>query len=142
KKKRSYLNFVATIEKDQALQQLLINDTFDKTLNWLSDMIPLKRIYDFVLLYYLLRKSSITFDQAKREITKWVQSVKDDSVYHAMEYLNQNYFDSSQKKRFPNLVTLQDGILVRTKEFETLLTDNDFSTYILDVIEYGLFRYE
>src|SRR5699024_5818234 len=96
------------------------------TLNWLSSMLPLKRIYDFVLLYHLIDESSITKQQAKIEITKWVQDVKDDSIQHAMEFINQDYFDSSQKKRFPKLVNLQDNVLTRTINFETLLANHDY----------------
>src|SRR5699024_8839095 len=117
------LGFVAKVEKEPDLKKLLVDETFEKTLEWLSGMIPLKRIYDFVLLNYLIDHTSVTFDQAKIETEKWVQKIDDDSVHHAMEYLNQSFFDNTQKKRIPKLADLTDGQLIRTQDFEQLLAN-------------------
>ncbi|WP_077325322.1 DEAD/DEAH box helicase [Virgibacillus siamensis] len=141
-KEKSYLNFVAKVEKDQQLQQLLANEPFEKALKWLSSMLPLKRIYDFVILNYLFEQPTITIDEAEQEILKWVKNVDEDSVYHAIEFLNQNFFDNTQKKRIPKLANLQGERLLRTNSFEQLLTNPSYKKYLIDVIEYGLFRYE
>src|SRR5699024_7609329 len=52
-KEQSYLNFVAKIEKDEQLKLLLTNENFEKVLKWLSGILPIKRINEFVLLNYL-----------------------------------------------------------------------------------------
>lgn len=141
-KEQSYLGFVAKVEKDQQLKQLLTDDTFNKTLKWLSSMIPLKRIYEFALLNYLKDHYSATFKQVKVEIEKWVKNVDDDSVHHTMEFLNQDYFDKMQKKRITKLINITNELVIRTPEFELLLANPTYKRYISDVIEYGLFRYE
>ncbi|MFC4559736.1 DEAD/DEAH box helicase [Virgibacillus kekensis] len=142
KKEKSYLNFVAKVEKDQQIKQLLANETFEKALKWLSSMLPLKRIYDFVMLNYLLENQSITFNEAKLEILKWIKTVDDVSVDHAMEYLNQNFFDDTQKKRTPKLANLNGERLSKSLTFDELLRNPPYRRYIKDVIEYGMFRYE
>ncbi|SDQ91939.1 DEAD/DEAH box helicase [Virgibacillus salinus] len=141
-KEKSYLNFVAKVEKDQQLNQLLANETFEKTLKWLSGMLPLKRIYDFIIINYLIENQSITFDQAKHEILKWVKKIDDDSTYHAMEFLNQNFFDDTQKNRTPKLAKLDGEQLSRTVAFEELLANPNYARYLIDLVDYGLFRYE
>ncbi|WP_281355656.1 DUF3427 domain-containing protein [Virgibacillus ihumii] len=141
-KEKSYLNFVAKVEKDQQLQQLLANETFEKALKWLSSMLPLKRIYDFVILNHLFEQPVVTIDEAEQEILKWVKNVDKDSVYHAMEFLNQNFFDDTQKKRTPKLANLNDERLVRSDSFDQLLKNPTYKKYLHDVIEYGLFRYD
>ncbi|MGY0694954.1 DEAD/DEAH box helicase [Virgibacillus sp. FSP13] len=141
-KEKSYLRFIAKVEKDQQIKQLLVNESFENTLKWLSGMMPLKRIYEFVILNYLFDHSGVTFDQARTEIKKWVLKVDNDSVLHCMEYLNQDFFDNTQKKRIPKLANLTDGILNRTQVFEQLLANSSYKRYLLDVVDYGLFRYE
>ncbi|ALX49643.1 DUF3427 domain-containing protein [Lentibacillus amyloliquefaciens] len=141
-KEKSYLNFVAKVEKDQQLQQLLAYESFEKVLKWLSSMLPLKRIYDFIILNYLLEHPSVTIDEVEQEILKWVEMVDEDSVFHAMEFLNQKFFDDTQKKRVPKLANLHGERLTRSHLFEQLLANPNYKRYLYDVIEYGLFRYE
>lgn len=138
----TYLNFVSKVEKNDHLKKLLADEHFEKTLKWLSGMVPLKRIYEFVLLHHLLTHVSATFEESKKAILKWVQEVDDDSVSHAMECLNQDYFDPGQKRRTPKLVSLANRKLTRTETMEQLLSHPEYTNYIEDVIDYGLFRYE
>ncbi|MCH1960065.1 DUF3427 domain-containing protein [Romboutsia hominis] len=56
------------------------------------------------MLKYLLKHDSITLEKAKSEILKHIKSVDDDSVLHAFEYLNQDYYDSAQVKSKLKLV--------------------------------------
>lgn len=141
-KEQSYLNFVAKIEKDEQLKLLLTNENFEKVLKWLSGILPIKRINEFVLLNYLIDYPNATFEEIKKEIEKWVEKVDVDSVHHTMETLNQDYFDKMQKKRIPKLVNLSKNEVNRTSLFDQLLANNTCKKYISDVIEYGLFRYE
>lgn len=141
-KEQSYLGFIAKIEKDEHLKLLLTNEKFEKTLKWLSRMLPIKRINEFVLLNYLIRNFSATFADLKSEIEKWVERVDDDSIWHTMETLNQDYHDEREKKRWPKLVDLLGEKVMRTPIFDRLLSDPIYKQYLTDVIEYGLFRYE
>ncbi|MFC0524704.1 DUF3427 domain-containing protein [Pontibacillus salicampi] len=138
----SYLHFVGKVEKDEVTKTLLANTIFEDTIKSLSGMLPLKRVYEFVLLRHLLLHQSITTEMAKDEILKVIEDVDYDSILHAMENLNQDYFDSGQKKRNPLLVHFDGNQLTRSETFEHLLQQSEYRNHIKEVLDYGIFRYE
>lgn len=141
-KEKSYLHFVAKVEKDDYLKRLLLNETFESILKELSSKLPLKRVYEFVILKYLLQHKVITIQIARREILKHIKQVDDDSVLHAFETLNQDYYDSVQKKTKQRLIIFKDYKATKTLEFEKVLMDKEYYNFINDVISYGINRYE
>jgi superfamily II DNA or RNA helicase/HKD family nuclease len=141
-KEKSYLQFVAKVEKDNKLKELLLDTNFESALKELSSKLPLKRIYEFVILKTLLETNEITLEDAKKEILKYVERVDDDSIIHAFENLNQNYYDSMQKKGKLQLCTYENNKLVKTEPFKGILEKEQFRIYVEDCIMYGIFRYE
>ncbi|QAS52105.1 DEAD/DEAH box helicase [Halobacillus litoralis] len=141
-KDQTYVNFVAKAEKDDQLKLLLADDLFESTLKWLSKMLPIKRPYDLIIVHYLLKEKTVSFQQAKREILKWVKAVPDESVFHALRFLNQEFFDTREKNSIPKLYVWSGETLSRTDVLEELLSHPVYYDYFVDVIEYGLFRYE
>ncbi|RIW30695.1 DUF3427 domain-containing protein [Bacillus salacetis] len=141
-KEKSYLQFVAKVEKDDGLKKLLVNDTFESILKELSSKVPLIRIYEFIILRYLMDNKEITLQSAKHEILKIVEGVEEDSILHAFEYLNQDYYDSVQKRTKQKLVEHLGGRLVKTSAFKATLANDDYYNFIDDVLNYGIFRYE
>lgn len=141
-KEKSYLHFIAKVEKDDALKKLLLNEDFESTLRELSSKLPLKRVHEYVMIRYLLDHDSIDLEKAKKQISKVVKSVDEDTVIHAFECLNQNYYDSFQVKTKPKMFHYSNGKLVKTDVFVKLLAQVEFQKYIVDIISYGIFRYE
>ncbi|MCM3569800.1 DEAD/DEAH box helicase [Neobacillus mesonae] len=141
-REKTYLQFVAKIEKDDQLKGLLLNEEFEGTLKELSSKLPLKRIYEFVIIRYLLEHDEINLETATHQILKLIHDVDDDSVLHAFETLNQNYYDSVQLKNKPKLVQYSRNKLIKTALFGRLLENEDYRKFIEDIINYGIFRYE
>lgn len=141
-KEKTYLGFVAKVEKDDRLKKLLENLNFEKILKELSTKLPIKRIYEYCIMKYLLSHESINLEQAKNEIHKYMESVNEESIHHSFRYLNQNYYDSGQLERTMKCVKLYEDVLYRTDEFTKIIFDKDFRSYIEDVINYGIVRYE
>ncbi|WP_342042080.1 DEAD/DEAH box helicase [Bacillus sp. OTU2372] len=141
-REKTYLQFVAKVEKDDYLKKLLQNEDFEGTLKELSSKLSIKRIYEFVIIRYLLDHEEINLDIAKHQILKMVSNVDDDSVFHAFECLNQNYYDSVQIKNKPKLVHYINGKLIKTPLFKAVLENEDYRRFIEDIITYGIFRYE
>ena len=138
----TYLGYVAKIERDEKLKKLLLNDDFEKILKDLSGNLPLKRINEFVILKYLLSNSSISFETAKNEILKYINYIDDDSIIHAFECLNHQYYDESSKKRKVKLIRYENGELFISDEFKNIIFNQEFKKYVEDVINYGIIRYE
>ncbi|MBU8916019.1 DEAD/DEAH box helicase [Bacillus sp. FJAT-29953] len=141
-REKTYLSFVAKVEKDEHLKSLLLNESLEGILKELSSKLPLKRIYEFVIIRYLLEHEEIDLETAKYQILKMINSVDDDSILHAFECLNQNYYDSGQIKNKPKLVHYSNDKLARTPLFKEVLENETYRKYIEDIITYGIFRYE
>ncbi|RKL66481.1 DNA repair helicase [Salipaludibacillus neizhouensis] len=141
-KEKTYLGFVGKTEKDDTLKALLTNEVFEKALKELSSKLPLKRIHEFVIIKFLLKHDNISIDRARREILKFVKEVDDDTILHAFECLNQDYYDSSQQNRTVKLCELENGQLYKSNAFTSLLENENYLSYLEDVLVYGIFRYE
>ena len=141
-REKMYLQFVAKVEKNDYLKSLLVDEAFEGALKELSSKLPLKRVYEFVISKYLLDHDTISVETARHEILKWVKEVDEDSVLHALECLNQNFYDPGQKKRNLKLFTLQDGLLSKTSVYEKVLQNEEYRKYIEDLMIYGIIRYE
>ncbi|THE09048.1 DUF3427 domain-containing protein, partial [Bacillus timonensis] len=141
-REKSYIQFVAKVEKDEYLKKLLQNENFEGAMKELSSKLPLKRVYEFVIIRYLLENTFIDLKMAKDEILKIVEHVDEDSILHAFEYLNQNYYDTTQQKTKPKLFAFENQRLFKTPLFDNLLENEEYQKYIIDVISYGIYRYE
>lgn len=138
----SYQQFIAKVENETDVNAILQNENVVDALKELSNKLPLKRIYEFVILKYLLEHSTISVDMAKREILKYTDSVNDDSILHSFECLNQDYYDSVQKNNGIKIVEYKDGILHKTSVFNEVLENEVYRDYVHDIVLYGIHRYE
>jgi superfamily II DNA or RNA helicase len=141
-REKTYLQFVAKVEKDESLKKLLANDAFEGALKELSSKLPLKRVYEYVIARYLIDHNELTLSMAKHEILKLIKNVDDDSVLHAFQCWNQDFYDSGQLRSSLKLFDFSNGVLVKTAIFAKLLENEDYKKFIVDVIHYAIFRYE
>ncbi|WP_418585201.1 DEAD/DEAH box helicase [Intestinibacter sp.] len=141
-KEKTYLGFVAKTEKDENLKALLLDNNFEKILKELNGNLPLKRINEFVILKYLLKHKSISIKEANDEILKYIEEINQDSIKHAFECLNHQYYDSSMINQRVKMVEYKNEILFRSSEFEEIITNIKYRKYIEDAINYGILRYK
>ena len=141
-KEKTYLGFVAKIEKDDNLKNLLLDKNFEKILKELNGNLPLKRINEFVILKYLLKNKSISIKQATDEILKYIEEIDTDSVKHAFECLNHQYYDSVMIKQRVKMIEYKNDMLFRSSEFEKIINNKEYRKYIEDAINYGILRYK
>lgn len=141
-KEKTYIGFVANMEKDDELKKLLEDEIFLKILKELSSKLPIKRVYEFSILKYMLIHEQINAEKAKQEILKYIEDVDDVSVIHALNCLNRDYYDSAQLKNNVKSFELKDGVLNSTWDFKKIIQNKKYRIYIEDVINYALIRYE
>ncbi|KHD36245.1 DNA repair helicase [Clostridium acetobutylicum] len=141
-KEKTYLDFVARMEKDEELKKKLQGEDFFKIVKELTDKLPIKRVYEFCILKYLLKHEQISLKQAESEILKYIKEVDQGSIVHAFDCLNQKYYDSSQVKNTIKLVEYENGILSTTLIFKKIVRNKEYRCYIEDIINYALIRYE
>jgi len=141
-KEKTYIGFAANMEKDDELKKLLEDEVFLKILKELSSKLPIKRVYEFCILKYMLTHEEISAEKAKQEILKYIDYVDDESVIHALNCLNGAYYDSAQLKNNVKSFELKDGVLSSTWDFKKIIQNKKYRIYIEDVINYALIRYE
>ncbi|MGG7077273.1 DEAD/DEAH box helicase [Clostridium sardiniense] len=142
-KEKTYLGFLSKIEKLDEINKLLENEIFYKILRELSNMLPIKRIYEFVILKYLLRNKDINIEIAKKEISKYIEYVEDTDIIHSFRVLNRDFQDSSQISRGIDIFNISDDKISGkiSFEFRRILDDKRYKEVISDVINYGIIRY-
>ncbi|MFD3158804.1 DEAD/DEAH box helicase (plasmid) [Haloimpatiens sp. FM7330] len=141
-KAKTYLDFVLKMEKDKELDKILKDEVFSKILKELTDKLPIKRVYEFSIIKYLLQHEKITLSKAKDEILKYIKKVDEESIVHTFKCLNQNYYDSSQIKRYIKCFDIKGDVLSSTWEFKKVVYNKEYRCYIEDIINYALMRYE
>ncbi len=139
---KSYIEFLARVEKDDKLKTLCSDDEFLKTIRFIESLLPIKRVYEFVVLKYLVKYEYIDMSIVKQLLTKYLKVVNDKTVVHSFEFLNQSYFDSAQISRYLKLVEFSNNKLVKTKEFKRILENKKYKEFIENSLEYGILSYE
>ncbi|RXJ85576.1 DUF3427 domain-containing protein [Arcobacter sp. CECT 8985] len=135
---KSYIEFVYKVNK----QKSKFSEEFLKIIRFIDSHIKLKRVNEFAILKYLLNNESIDLITARKEILKYQDKVDINSVNHSFRYLNQEFFDSAQLKRYTKLTNLNDEVLIITKIFKTSLLNSEEKEIIKDSIEYAILLYE
>lgn len=139
---KSYIEFLARVEKTKELKDICSNESFLKAVRFIEWLLPVKRVYEFVILKYLLDNDSIDIDTAEKILAKYLKAVNTDTIKHSFEYLTQNYFDKAQISRYLKLAELKGDTLVRSGDFNSILTNDIYKLYIFNSLEYGILNYE
>ncbi len=139
---KSYIEFLNKVEKDENFKLLCEDENFLKASRFLQGLLPIKRIYEFAILKYLISNESCDIERISGFINKYLEKVSKRTIEHAFSFLNQEYFDSAQISRFLKLVELRDKKLFKTKEFEEILKDKRKKEFIEDSLKYGILSYE
>ncbi|MGB1226301.1 MAG: DEAD/DEAH box helicase [Poseidonibacter sp.] len=139
---KSYIEFLAIVEEEKALKEICNDEVFIKAIRFIDYLLPVKRVYEFVILKYLLSKQSIDEKTAFKVLGKYLDVVNKDTILHSFNFLNQNYFDKAQLSRYQKLVSFEDEKLVKTREFEALLANKRYKEIFEDSIDYGIMHYE
>ena len=137
RKGKTYPAFLSKMESDLKYKEIIANEEYNKHLKYLCEMLPLKRPYEFAILADLIVKGTMSFEECKESILKYLHRVDDSSVQHAMRTLNFEFYDVSQQKLWkPFVKYVGDQLVLTLPEYSKLQ-----KAYILDVLHYGLARY-
>jgi len=137
---KSYVEFLIKVEKKDEFKILCEDENFIKAIRFIDWLLPIKRVYEFVILKYLLEYDFCNEHIAYNILQKYLKRVDRHTIKHCFEFLNQNYFDNAQKSRFLRLVKYEDFKVVKTQQFSNIL--RKAKEYIEDSLNYGILTYE
>ncbi|MEG0093466.1 MAG: DEAD/DEAH box helicase [Erysipelotrichaceae bacterium] len=138
----TYLNFLIKVEKDERLGLLCLDESFQKALKYLSDMLPLKRPFEYAILIELIKTKEMSFIDCKNSILKYINNVDDDSVMHSIECLNFEFYDKVQKKLWTKFAHYEDDKLIINSEISNILLNDKKADYLIDTLRFGLTQYK
>ena len=142
---KSYIEFLSKVEdeKRKSEYKLLCQDEdFIKALRFIENQLPVKRVYEFVILKYLLSNDYCDENIAFKILGKYLKRVCKDTIVHSFSYLNQDYLDSGQISRYLKLVDFDGEKISKTKEFERLVLNPKYKEIFEDSLNYGIYDYE
>ena len=138
----SYIEFVAKVENKNELKELVLNEKFVKAIRFIENLLPIKRVYEFVILKYLLENDFCDENIAFEILNKYLDRVDKDTIIHSFSFLNQDFLDSGQTSRYLKLADFDRKKVVKTKEFSRLLENKKYKEIFEDSLNYGIYLYE
>ncbi|MEG0330176.1 MAG: DEAD/DEAH box helicase [Longicatena sp.] len=139
---KTYIAFLAKVEKSNDFNEYLLNEGFMNALKYLSLMLPIKRPNEFVILHALLYNEKLSKEECISKISRYMNSVSEESVVHSMENLDFKFFDSAQIGRSSKLVEYTEGCIACSTILKKIKSNKRLLSYIEDTLNYGLRRYE
>ena len=138
----SYIEFLAKAENKNELKELVLNEEFIKAIRFIENLLPIKRVYEFVILKYLLQNDFCDENIAFKILDKYLDKVDKEIIIHSFYFLNQDFLDSGQTSRYLKLITFDGKKVVKTKEFSKLLENKKYKEIFEDSLNYGIYLYE
>ena len=138
----SYVEFLAKVENKNELKELVLNEEFIKAIRFIENLLPIKRVYEFVILKYLLENDFCDENIAFKILDKYLDKVHKETIIHSFSFLNQNFLDSGQTSRYLKLINFDGKKVVKTKEFSKLLENEKYKEIFEDSLNYGIYLYE
>jgi len=139
---KTYLEFLKRIEKSLDLSKYKLSTDFFKVISQISFELPIRRPNEFLIIDLLTQNDSITFDYLKNELLTYVDNINDETILHSIRNLKGDFKDSSQLKRYLNLINYDANTSLITKSDNWVkIINRDNDVFIKDTVRYGLTRY-
>lgn len=139
---KSYIEFLAKVEENKKLKELVLNENFIKAIRFIENELPIKRVYEFVILKYLLNNDFCDENIAFKILNKYLDKVDKETIIHSFLYLKGDFLDSAQSSRYLKLINYENKIARKTKEFEELLENEKYKKIFEDSLNFGIYNYE
>lgn len=138
----SYIEFLAKVENKSDLKELVLNEEFTKAIRFIENLLPIKRVYEFVILKYLLENDFCDEKIALKILDKYLDRVDKNTIIHSFSFLNQDFLDSGQTSRYLKLVDFNGKKVIKTEDFTRLLENPKYKEIFEDSLNYGIYLYE
>lgn len=139
---KSYIEFLAKVEENKKLKELILDENFIKAIRFIENELPIKRVYEFVILKYLLNNDFCDENIAFKVLNKYLDRVDKETIMHSFLYLRQDFLDSAQKNRYLKLLEFDGKVAKKTKEFKELLENENYKKIFEDSLNFGIYNYE
>ncbi len=105
-------------------------------------MLPIKRPFEFIIIEKLLKNKQMNINEVSKNVGKVLDDWNEDTILHAIETLDLEYADKSEKKSSYKFFEYDRVNQVLNIDREFLSNYNQYKEYYLDLLHYGLLLYQ
>lgn len=139
---KSYIEFLVKVEENKEIKKAILDENFIKAIRFIENELPIKRVYEFVILKYLLNNDFCDINIAFKLLSKYLNRVDEETIVHSFLYLNCDFLDSGQKNRYLKLLNFDGKFIKKTKNFEKLLENETYKKVFVNSLNFGIYNYE
>ena len=141
-KEKSYPEFLLKIEDIAQLDYSYLNEPIMKIIRQLSRILPIKSPFEFILLKLLLNKSNIKFEDYNNEVNAYIENVPQSTLIYSIENIIGQFKDRQETVNYKSLILWnQENLVISRSSLFSSIIHSPAITFIRDIIEYGLTRY-
>src|SRR3989339_566693 len=133
KKNVSYYRFLSRIDQ----QVPVFNEEEIAFIDFISDMLPLVRVEEFVILKELI-EGERTLDELKYIIRNDYEIYREDQFDNAVHHVLNQHLSEKEKEESYNFV-LKDN---QSLKININLDNSSFKNHVIDILSYGIARYQ
>jgi superfamily II DNA or RNA helicase/HKD family nuclease len=132
---KSYFNFVTT--QEEGLREKISQSHSNLLELFSSEIANAKRIEEIIIMKLLVDKKSVSIEEITNLIYKnyGIQS----SIFTIESSIRNLNFEFVKKPK--NIVSKTGGNLILSKEFISMLNNNEFTTYFIDLLNFSEIKY-
>ena len=139
---KSYVEFLLKVENNGIINKTYEYEVFTKTIRFIEYLLPIKRVYEFMILKSLIEYESISKDFLYKRLQKSQDVVDINIMNHSINFLEHKFFDKSQTSKYEKLIFQENDKIYKTDSFTSILKNNEYKKYINESIVYGLIDYK
>lgn len=139
----TWVQFLASVEDSSDIRTVVSDKSALSALKFFTELLPLRRIYEFVIARMALKNGTISIEDATLELKKHLKSPQIETVDYVFDFLSGKFFDSVEKEKFGEMTFLRQGKNLSASKFMTgFMGDSTKGTCLEDLLKYGILRYD
>ena len=140
-KSKSYFEFVLKVDDTFSQYQSQINDDYIAIIRFIDSLLPLKRIYEHLIIQALLSSDKIGKEELFKQSFEYINNPSMDDLEHALKHLSLELLGESDRKKYRALLTYDEDNIMQTQVFNKIIKNHLFNSFISSSVEYGINRY-
>lgn len=137
----TYLDFLKSYDTEVVVDPCLEEKEFVKAYKCLKDLLPLKRIHEFVIVKEVLLKGALHRKELKKEIEYYIENTTASTLEHAIQVLQFVYYDVIQVEKWNSIVKENGTFVEGNLLLEKFRNNEKQRRVLLDLLNYGIQRY-
>ena len=136
---KSYVKFLSKVEKVESIKEFVKFNNLS-FLEYISKMLPLRRIHEYIIIKYVILNGSASFNDIKIELKKYLDYVNEETIKHAFSYLTNDLYSVKERAKMSKFFVLEEN-QIRLNNFVNDLLSSEYLEYVMDTLNYGIERY-